>query len=79
MYQDFILEDLQEHVNNRLEKLGAIIESRQQMEAWLTAFLTLLAIGSVSFTWFRMQKLLGKNAFMGGPSRSNNVAHDAFD
>lgn len=29
MYQDYILQDIRDHVSQRIEKLGTIIESRQ--------------------------------------------------
>lgn len=60
MYQDYILEDLEKHIKGRVRKLEKIIQERQQVEAWISALLSLGAIGAVVGVYYRMGRYFGK-------------------
>jgi len=76
MYQDYILEDLEEYIAKRVRKLENVIEERQSLEAWISAILTLGALGSVALVYLRVQRYLGKGFSV---SRSSNVGFSGGD
>ena len=54
MYQDYVVEDLEAHVKKRVQQLEDVIASRQQVEAWCSAILTVGALLSVAAVGRRM-------------------------
>ena len=76
MYQDYILEDLEEYIAKRVRKLENVIEERQSLEAWISAILTLAALGSVALVYLRVQRYLGKGFNF---TRGSNVGFSGGD
>ena len=76
MYQDYILEDLEDHIAKRVRRLEEVIASRQQVEAWISAILTICALLSVGAVYMRMKRYLGKGFNFGGSAAASSMGGD---
>jgi len=59
IYQDSVLNAIEEKVAERTERLENAIKARQANEKWVSGILTFLSVASIIVLWFKMQKVMG--------------------
>jgi hypothetical protein len=59
LYQDSVLNAIEEKVLERTQRLENVIIARQKNERWVTGCLTFISVISIVVLWFKMQKVMG--------------------